>query len=288
MVSVIIPVYNRKELVGRAIRSALSQTHTDCEIIVVDDGSDDGTSQFLEETYGELDRVLILPQATNRGVSAARNLGIEAARGEWIALLDSDDEWRPPKLESQLSALLKSDLRVCHTNEIWIRHGVRVNPHKHHQKRGGRIFLDALPLCAMSPSSIVIRRDVFDSIGLFDEALPACEDYDLFLRLTCRFDVLYLDEKLTIKYGGHKDQLSLAHYAMDRFRVKALSRVLTESAGKLSAGEKEAAREMLLKKARIVYDGAVKRGNDDLRDRMSEYATRWHEQFSDGNSDEAA
>ena len=119
MISIVIPVYNRKELVRRAIRSALSQTHTDFEIIVVDDGSDDGTAQLLEETYGEQDRILILPQATNRGVSASRNLGIGAASGEWIALLDSDDEWRPPKLERQLSALLESELRVCHTNEIW-------------------------------------------------------------------------------------------------------------------------------------------------------------------------
>ncbi len=288
MISIVIPVYNRKELVRRAIRSALSQTHTDFEIIVVDDGSDDGTAQLLEETYGEQDRILILPQATNRGVSASRNLGIGAASGEWIALLDSDDEWRPPKLERQLSALLESELRVCHTNEIWIRNGVRVNPHKHHRKRGGRIFFDALPLCAMSPSSIVVRRDVFDSIGLFDETLPACEDYDLFLRLTCRFDVLYVDEELVVKYGGHDDQLSRAHCAMDRFRVKALDRVLTESVGKLTAEEKEAARMMLLQKARIVYDGAVKRGNDDLRQRMSEYMASWHEQLSAGDSGEGA
>ena len=281
MISVIIPVYNRRELIGRAIDSVLAQSWADFELIIVDDGSDDGTAEHVEERYGDEPRVRLLKQATNCGVSAARNAGIESAVGDWLAFLDSDDEWRPEKLERQEQALIDSGLLVCHTDEIWIRNGVRVNPHKHHQKQGGRIFLQALPLCAMSPSSILLQRSVFDAVGPFDESMPACEDYDLFLRLTCRFDVHFLDEQLVVKYGGHADQLSRAHFAMDRFRVRALDRVLLESKMHLSAEERDAAVEMLLKKARIVYKGALRHENEHLAQSMGGFIQRW-EQGSPG------
>lgn len=275
MISVIIPVYNRRELIGRATDSVLAQGCDDFETIIVDDGSVDGTPEQVEEGYGDEPRVRLLRQAANRGVSAARNAGVESAAGDWLAFLDSDDEWRPTKLEKQQRALINSGLQVCHTNEIWIRSGVRVNPHKHHQKHGGRIFLQALPLCVMSPSSILLHRSVFDAVGPFDENLPACEDYDLFLRLTCRFDVHYLDEELVVKYGGHADQLSRAHFAMDRFRVPALERVLVESKTHLSAEERGAAVAMLLKKARIVYNGALRHENEQLAESMGEFIQRW-------------
>ena len=275
MISVIIPVYDRRELIGRAIDSVLAQSWADFDLIIVDDGSEDATAEHVEERYGDEPRVRLLKQAANRGVSAARNAGIESAVGDWLAFLDSDDEWRPEKLERQQQALIDSGLLVCHTNEIWIRSGVRVNPHKHHQKHGGRIFLQALPLCAMSPSSILLHRSVLDAVGPFDESMPACEDYDLFLRLTCRFDVHFLDEELVVKYGGHADQLSRAHFAMDRFRVLALDRVLVESKTHLNAEERDAAVEMLLKKARIVYKGALRHENEQLAQRMGGFIQRW-------------
>ena len=253
----------------------LAQTCTDCEVLVVDDGSNDGTWEFLQEEFGLRASMRLLRSDANRGVSAARNSGLAAARGEWMAFLDSDDEWKPRKLERQLAALNDSGLNVCHTEEIWVRNGVRVNPHKHHRKYGGRIFLHAVPLCVMSPSSIVIHRSVFDCIGSFDESLPACEDYDFFLRLACRYDVVYLEEELIVKYGGHEDQLSRAHYAMDRFRVKALDRILREQRAALTEAERQAARETLVKKARIVRDGAAKRENAELAASMSEYLERW-------------
>lgn len=273
MVSVIIPVRDRVDLVGRAIRSVCAQTFSDFELIVVDDGSVDGTQERVQSEYGEQVALLRLPRS--RGVSAARNHGMAAARGKWIAFLDSDDEWCPDKLQQQMSALEASGLQVCHTDEIWIRNGVRVNPHKHHQKHGGWIFRQALPLCAMSPSSLLVHGDVFSTIGVFDEDLPACEDYDLFLRLTCRFEVLYLEQKLTIKYGGHADQLSRAHHAMDRFRVAALDRLLRDTGAPLSAQDREEAKRMLLKKARIVRAGAEKRGSALLLEMMDGYIARW-------------
>ena len=272
-ISVIIPVRDRVDLVGRAIDSVIAQSHRDFELIVVDDGSVDGTADRVQSEYGEQLELRRLPQS--KGVSAARNHGIGVARGEWFAFLDSDDTWHPDKLEQQVYGLQDSGLRVCHTDEIWIRNGVRVNPHKHHQKHGGWIFRQALPLCAMSPSSLVLHRDVFEAIGLFDESLPACEDYDLFLRLTCRFEVLYLEQKLTTKYGGHEDQLSQAHPAMDRFRVASLDRILRDSKAPLSEQDRGEAMRLLLKKARIVRGGAEKRGNAELVQSMEELIAHW-------------
>ena len=272
MFSVIIPVYNRRELVGRAIRSALAQQNAEYEVIVVDDASTDGTPEAVRAQFGAAVDLVIMER--NGGVSSARNRGLEQARGEWIALLDSDDEWLPGKLARQAAALDESGLLVCHTNEIWIRNGVRVNPHKHHRKYGGDIFCRALPRCLMSPSSIAIHREVFAAIGPFDEKLPACEDYELWLRIACGYEVEYLGEQLIRKYGGHDDQLSQAHYAMDRFRVYALDKLLRKLP-ELSSDRREAAQAMLVHKARIVEKGATKRDNLELQDSMRQYLDRW-------------
>ena len=272
MISVVIPVYNRRELVDRAIRSALEQEGVEFEVVVVDDASDDGTPESIRATFG--DQVELMVLATNSGVSAARNHGIERARGKWIALLDSDDEWLPGKLAKQAACLAESGLSICHTDEIWIRDGIRVNQHKHHQKYGGDIFLKALPLCVMSPSSIVIHREVFAAVGLFDESLPACEDYELWLRIASRYEVAYIEEKLIRKYGGHADQLSQAHFAMDRFRIYALDKLLGDMP-QLATERREAVRKILLRKARIVHKGAIKHGNEDLRQKMAGYLDRW-------------
>ena len=144
MFSVVIPVYNRRALVGRAIRSVLAQQGADFEVIVVDDASDDGTPEQVREEFGSAVKIVIL--AENSGVSAARNRGIAAAEGEWIALLDSDDEWLPNKLARQAESLHESGLLVCHTDEIWIRNGVRINPHQTPPEIRRRHFLQSLAL----------------------------------------------------------------------------------------------------------------------------------------------
>ena len=274
MFSVIIPVYNRRSLVGRAVQSVLSQRLVDgvIEVIVVDDASQDGTAEVVRQEFG--DAVKVVEMQENCGVSAARNRGIALARGQWLAFLDSDDEWLPTKLDRQQRALAKTSLPVCHTDEIWVRNGVRVNPHKHHQKYGGDIFFNALPLCTISPSSVVIHREVFEQIGSFDEGLPACEDYELWLRIAARWSVCYVSEKLIVKYGGHADQLSQAHYAMDRFRVYALNKLL-QSATELPREKHEAARQMLMRKASIVYKGAIKHENAELACTMERYLKEW-------------
>ena len=205
LVSVIIPTYNRADLVRQALASVKAQTYRDFEIVVVDDGGTDGTYEALSADP-EL-RVLRHPH--RRGVAAARNLGVAAARGEWLAFLDSDDLWLPDKLARQISWLEgQPELLICQTDETWVRRGVRVNKPAAHRKVAGRIFLPSLGRCMISPSAVILNRRLLDDHGGFDETLPAAEDYDLWLRLTWRYEVGLVDEPLVIKRGGHPDQLS--------------------------------------------------------------------------------
>ncbi len=253
--SIIIPTFNRCKLLNRALNSVFNQTYSDYEVIVIDDGSTDDTAEMLQKNFTHLRYSC----QSNHGVSAARNKGLELAKGEWVAFLDSDDEWLPQKLEKQISLLkAKPDYKICHTEELWIRNGVRVNQMKKHKKAGGWIFPQCLPICAMSPSSILIHRSVFDSIGYFDTSLPACEDYDLWLRITAKYPVLYLEEPLIKKYGGHDDQLSKKHWGMDRYRIQALQNII--SGGTLNNENKQKAKAMLIKKCNVFQNGALKRG----------------------------
>ncbi|MDH3377689.1 MAG: glycosyltransferase [Gammaproteobacteria bacterium] len=269
-VSVVIPTYNRAGCLARALDSVLRQTHAASEIIVVDDGSSDATPQLIADRYPQVSYI----RQANCGVSSARNRGIEAACGTWIAFLDSDDEWLPTKLERQLTQLHAAPAyRVGHCNEIWIRSGQRVNPKHKHRKFGGWIFQQCLPLCAISPSAVLVHRDVFADIGLFDETLPACEDYDLWLRLCARYPVQFIDTALLVKYGGHADQLSSRYEAMDRFRIKALEKII--EAPYLAPSDRTAALTILLEKIAVYVHGAEKRGRHeavrDYREKMQRY-----------------
>jgi len=260
-ISVVIPTYNRAHLLGRALDSVLSQTLPPLEIIVVDDGSSDGTEALLKHSYPQVDYLC----QEHQGVSRARNHGVAESRGEWIAFLDSDDQWLPGKLEKQTEALDRQPhFQLCHTEEIWIRRGRRVNPMRKHAKSGGWIFEKCLPLCVISPSSVLIDRTLFESAGGFDEDLPACEDYDLWLRVCARNPVLFLDDALIRKYGGHHDQLSRQHWGMDRFRVRALEKLL--ASGIPTEVQYQAALQTLLQKCEILVQGAHKRGRFERAD----------------------
>lgn len=257
-IGVVIPTFNRAHTLGRALDSVFAQTLPPQQVIVVDDGSTDATAELLAK-YPDV----ICVRQENRGVSSARNLGIRHCGCDWIALLDSDDEWLPEKLEVQFEALAENPgHRLIHCDEIWIRNGRRVNPADRHRKRGGWIFEYCLPLCVISPSAAVIERSLLIEAGGFNEQLPACEDYDLWLRICSRFPVLYVDRPLLRKYGGHDDQLSRKHWGMDRFRVQALRDLL--SAGNLSASDRQAALASLRDKCRILITGARKRGNSEI------------------------
>ena len=231
------------------------QTLQSMEIIIVDDGSTDETNAVLADYPG-----LCIISQDNRGVSAARNVGIEKAGGEWLAFLDSDDEWLKEKLEKQWDVICNDDKLICHTEEIWIRNGQRVNPMKKHQKYGGLIYEKCLPLCVISPSSVMIHKTVFNDVGNFDETLEVCEDYDLWLRICSKYPVLFVDEPLIVKYGGHDDQLSRKHWGMDRFRAKALEKMIASGAS--NDEDEKATVNMLIQKCEIIINGMKKRGKD--------------------------
>lgn len=258
-VSVVIPTFNRPQKVVRAVTSVLNQRAKDFEIIVVDDGSSDRTSRALAK-YMSTIKYIKLP--VTRGVSAARNIGIESSMAPWVAFLDSDDYWLHDKLCSQMRFIEQNAGAVaCQTKEIWIRKGKRVNPKTKHKKPSGDVFRQSLKLCLVSPSSVIVKRSLFEEVGLFDESLPAAEDYDLWLRISCRYPIYLIDKELVVKEGGHEDQLSQRFTGMDRFRIRAIVKVI--ESGILSSHQISAAMEELSIKCRIYGSGCIKRGKID-------------------------
>jgi glycosyltransferase involved in cell wall biosynthesis len=270
-VSVIIPTYNRLSMLKEAVESVLAQDFEDMELIVVDDGSTDGTG---EEMKGYGGRVKVLQHSENRGVSVARNRGILLAKGKYIAFLDSDDLWVKGKLKIQVTFLDDNPpYPLCYTDEIWIRKGKRVNPKIKHSKYSGWIFEKCLPLCTISPSSAVMRKTLFSKVGLFDEALPVCEDYDFWLRVSARFPIFFINRKLIIKRGGHPDQLSQRSWGNDRYRVIALEKILSEP--HLTPEEREFVLEEMKKKCQILSNGFFKRKNEWEGRRYQEMMKRY-------------
>ena len=270
-ISIVIPTFNRIGSLPRALDSALNQTYQPSEIIVVDNGSSDGTTKLLRERYPSI-RLLIEKKL---GVSAARNKGIKHSKFQWIALLDSDDAWDTTKLEKQKNALASSldHFRLVHTDEIWIRNGNKFNQMKKHQKFGGDIFNNCLSLCCISPSSVLINKNIFKEVGYFDESLPVCEDYDLWLKICSQEKILFINQKLTLKYGGHKDQLSKTYWGMDRFRIKSLENLILNY--KLKPDQKINAIKTIVKKLKIIVNGAYKRNNSSIINKYEEKLFYW-------------
>ena len=256
VVSVIIPTFNRWPLVGEAVESVFAQSYSDFELIVVDDGSTDETQQELAKFRSRL-RLFVKARG---GVAAARNFGVSRAAGRYVAFLDSDDLWRPKKLEMQTAFMEKDPaVQICQTEEIWLRHGVRVNPRSRHQKPSGDIFMASLQLCLVSPSAVMMTKELFWRFGGFDERFPVCEDYDLWLRIAVEHRVPLIASPLTIKRGGHADQLSRSTWAIDRYRVAALQKLLRSN---LQGTRRARALAVLRSKIAILAQGARKRGKE--------------------------
>lgn len=259
-VSVIIPTFNRGWILKEAIDSVLAQHFDNYELIVVDDGSTDNTPALLTTYAGQINYI----HQKNRGVSAARNAGIRAARGALITFLDSDDYWLPDKLAVQTAFFdANPEAKICQTEEIWIRNDTRVNPKKRHAKPSGDIFERSLYLCLVSPSAVMLRRKLFDDVGFFDETLPACEDYDLWLRIGCRYPIHLINTPLIVKRGGHPDQLS-RQAGLDRYRIRSLLGLI--QGGRLSPVQRSQAVSVLAEKCRIYAEGCRKRGRKDEAD----------------------
>ena len=266
-ISVVIPTLNRINTLQRALDSVINQTYKPAEIIVVDNGSSDGTLKFLREQYP---KITILTE-NKIGVSSARNKGIKKSINQWIALLDSDDAWHPRKLEIQTSMLDSAlkEYNLIHTDEVWFRNNKHINQMKKHKKQGCYIFERCLSLCCISPSSVLFKKNILDKVGLFDESLPVCEDYDMWLKICSSEEVLFAQDKLTYKYGGHKDQLSKSYWGMDRFRIKSIENIIKNF--DLTYKQKKQAKKELIKKLKIIINGAFKRNNLSI---VNEFSTK--------------
>jgi len=246
-ITVVIPTYNRYEFLKRAIKSVYAQTYTVGEVIVVDDGSIDETSQ-IQKDFPHIKYIY----QDNSGVSSARNLGIKNATYEWIAFLDSDDTWHRDKLQLQVELhQSKPELKMSYTDESWVRDGKVVKIPKKFSKFGGDIFTKCLSHCIIAPSATLLHRSLILEIGNFDESLEVCEDYDLWLRIALKYEIGLIDKALISKYAGHENQLSFKHWGMDRFRVRALEKLMESS-------KKDTVQETLVKKYKLLLKGAIK------------------------------
>ena len=220
-ITVVIPTYNRYTLLKRAITSLYNQTYLPKEIIVVDDGSKDDTSK-IQNDFSDI----IYIYQENRGVSAARNRGIENANCEWIAFLDSDDEFHPEKLQKQVAFhQANSDILMSYTAERWIRDDKEVKVPKKYQKIGKDIFAENVEYCNIAPSTVMLHKKVIQSVGMFDETLWACEDYELWLWILIHFEAGLINEKLIIKHAGHENQLGFSK-GLETLRINALEKLI--------------------------------------------------------------
>lgn len=253
--SVIIPTYNRVDYLCFTVESVLKQTFKEFELIIVDDGSTDGTKNMVSEYT---DPRLKYVYHDNKGVSYSRNRGLELSKGVYMAFLDSDDRWVPHKLETTLEYINKyPEIQIFHTEELWYKNDRIQNQKKKHKKPDGYVYLNALPICCISMSTAVLNKEVINKVGMFDESLPACEDYDFWLRTAIKYKVKLIPEYLTIKYGGRPDQLSAQH-GLDKFRIRSLEKMLNSNLQDKEMYAKT--REELVRKCGIFSKGAKKRG----------------------------
>lgn len=260
LISVIIPTYNRVTQVQAAIDSVLKQSFTDYELIVVDDCSTDKTNEVLGKKLGTFPHTTLITLDENHGVSHARNCGLKAAQGEWVAFLDSDDIWHREKLQKQIEFINENpNIKILQAQEIWVRNGVRVNAPKTHRKKSGDIFNASLKRCMITPSSVMIHKTLFDKYGIFNEAFPACEDYDLWLRISAFEEVGLVDELLMTRFGGAEDQLSYTVQLQDKYRIESIKQLIDKR--EISRNKWEQALKIFLKKCSILSNGALKRGN---------------------------
>ncbi len=256
-ISAIIPTFNRVNYLQRSISSILNQTYPVDEIIVVDNSSTDNTINLIKKNFDNI-KILVERQ---KGVSYARNLGIAKAKNDWIAFLDSDDEWMKDKIKKQVEFIIESDFteQFVHTNEVWFYNDQHLNQKKKHLKKGGSIFLDCLNFCKISPSSVLLKKELFKKYGYFNTKFKVCEDYELWLRLSSSISIGYISEVLLKKNGGHNDQLSKKFWGIDRYRVKALEKIILKN--NLNYQYKLEALKVLIKKINIILFGAIKRNN---------------------------
>lgn len=204
IISIILPSYNRAHILVRAIESIMNQTFQDFEVIVVDDGSTDDTEEKVRSIKDK--RIKYIRHEVNKGPAAARNTGISYASGSYIAFQDSDDEWQSEKLERQISIFHKAgeDVGVVYTGFWRIFSDRKVYyPSEKIKNKNGDIHYELLNGNFIGMPTVMIKRECFNKVGLFDEALPPLEDWELFIRISRFYKFLLINEPLVLEYESN-------------------------------------------------------------------------------------
>lgn len=279
LVSAIIPVFNREHLLERAARSVVTQALPpgwQLELIMVDDGSTDGTAGVAAQiaTGDDRARIVSVPHCGMAG--AVRNWGVREARGSLLAFLDSDDMWLPGKLASQIP-LHSHEVLFSHTRERWVDQGREISQNSRRfrrWRRDGEIFPDALQRCIVGPSTVVMDRRLWNATGGFREDLEIAEDYEYWLRVTAVTPVAYLAVEFTEKHAGHPGQLSRKYDHIEIFRLHGLRDLVTSRwfARHTSEGYQELAETELARKAAIYARGCRRRGRTEEALMWEKYA----------------
>jgi glycosyltransferase involved in cell wall biosynthesis len=253
---VIIPVYNRFELLMQAAASVLSQDYTDFELIIADDGSE----KEISTAAGLGDERVRVVRLKHTGLPGlVRNRGAEAARGRYLAFLDSDDLWKPEKLMLQSEYFAEHpERKICHHRERWERDGRTISQSSQRHRREGDVFADALKKCIIGPSTVMMERELFLETGGFREDLEIAEDYEYWLRITAFHRIGYIDRPLTVKRAGGWEQLSEKYGQIEVFRIRGLKSLV--DSGFFPPEKEPAARKELRRKCRIYAAGCRKRG----------------------------
>ena len=246
--SVIIPIYNRKYQLRDAVDSVLSQRFVD-EIIIVDDFSEDLSYNDIKQY---LPLVKYFRTDINSGVSVARNIGVSLAKSEYVAFLDSDDIYLPSKCYKQYQFMQDREFKISHTNEFWYRENKFINQNKDMARYGGEIFSKILDKCRVSPSTIMIEKNLFETVKGFDQDLRVCEDYELLLRLSIDNKVGYIEDRLTIKRSITDDQLSKSIKHIESVRLDILEKFKAEHFDKLKPADEIALNLEIERKSNIV------------------------------------
>jgi glycosyltransferase involved in cell wall biosynthesis len=255
-VSVIIPTYNRRQLIARSIKSVLNQTYRDFELIIVDDGSTDGTSEVVAGFNDE--RIRYIRCDENRGEAAARNMGIKAARCDYIAYQDSDDEWLPEKLARQMELLENAppEVGVIYTG-FWKTENHRkiYIPFSWVNQKNGDIYKELLKGNFVGSPVVLIKKECFDSAGLFDERLRNLVDWEMWLRISRHYHFRCVDEPLAV-----------AHYDADNISdnpnslIESLELVLEKNRDGFEGDKRLLARHWINIGNLLVAKGIAKRG----------------------------
>ncbi|HWP93500.1 MAG TPA: glycosyltransferase [Thermodesulfobacteriota bacterium] len=213
-VSVVIPTYNRAELLGSAINSVLSQTFQDFEIVVVDDASRDNTAEVIRGFNDK--RIKHVRHETNKGEAGARNTGVINSDGSYVAFLDDDDEWLPEKLERQIEIFERDSDRIggVYTGFLKVDRATGQVVKEVIPTKRGNIFNELLQFNWIRiPSVLMVKKECFDRTGLFDASIPFGLDYDMWIRISKEFQFEYVDRPL-VKYYSHADSRLSTNYKL--------------------------------------------------------------------------